>query len=75
MSQDADSMIRFESMKDKPSEEFREFDRVMRGLLSVSYQELQGELKKEKQAKAKKKRATSPASSSRASSSPKKRLA
>lgn len=60
-------------MKDKKSSEFEEFDKVMDGLLSVPYSELQRKLEEEKQAKAKQKekRATSPASS-RASSSRKK---
>ena len=60
----------------KDSSEFENFDRVMGGLLSVPYSELQKKLEEEKQAKAKhkKKRAISPASS-RASSSRKKRVA
>lgn len=62
-------------MKDKPSEEFREFDKVMGGLLAVPYQELQAKLVEEKRTKAKqkKRRTTSPAS--RASSSGKKQAA
>lgn len=57
----------------KPQLEFENFDKVMDGLLSVPYSELQQKLEEEKQAKAKQKekRATSPASS-RASSSRKK---
>jgi len=54
----------------KKNSEFEKFDKVMDGLLSVPYSELQRKLEEEKQAKAKQKeeRATSPASS-RASSS------
>jgi len=61
-------------MKKEPSE-FESFDNTMRGLLSVPYSELQKKLEEEKHAKAKhkKKRPTSTASS-RASSSPKKRV-
>jgi hypothetical protein len=60
-------------MKPKEPSEFEQFDKVMDGLLSVPYSELQRKLEEEKQAKAKQKerRATSPASS-RASSSRKK---
>lgn len=59
----------------KPSQEFCEFDDVMRGLLAVPYKELKRKLDAEKKAKAKqkKRRTTSPAS--RASSSGKKRVA
>jgi inner membrane protein involved in colicin E2 resistance len=62
-------------MKEKPSDEFREFDRVMGGLLAVPYSELQRKLAEEKRTKAKqkKRRTTSPAS--RVSSSGKKRAA
>jgi hypothetical protein len=62
-------------MKKKASE-FENFDRVMGGLLSVPYSELQKKLEEEKQAKAthKKKRATSPASS-RVSAARKRRVA
>jgi hypothetical protein len=54
-----------------------EFDRVMDGLLAVPYAELQQKLDEEKsiKLKQKKKRAISPASSSRASSNRKKRVA
>ena len=46
-------------MKQKYSEEFNEFDKVMDGLLSVPYSELQKKLEEEKQTKAKgKKQAT-----------------
>ena len=38
-------------------DEFGRFDRVMRGLLAVPYQELQTELEKHKKKKARKKRA------------------
>jgi hypothetical protein len=60
----------------KEKDEFETFDDAMRGLLAVPYTELQKKLEEEKQAKArhKKKRPTSTASS-RASSSPKKRVA
>lgn len=61
-------------MKDKQSDEFNEFNKVMDGLLSVPYSELQKKLEDEKKAKEKKKRTTSPASSARASSSRKKRV-
>ena len=62
-------------MKDKQDGEFKEFDKVMDGLLSVPYSELQNKLEDEKRAKAqKKKRTTSPASSARASSSRKKKV-
>lgn len=61
-------------MKPK-STEFENFDKTMRGLLSVPHSELQKKLEEEKQAKAKqkKKRSTSTASV-RASSSGKKRV-
>ncbi len=36
--------------------EFEQFDRVMRGLLAVPYQELQEELEKDRKAKAAKKK-------------------
>jgi hypothetical protein len=64
-------------MKEKKSDEFRKFDQTMRGLLAVPYSELQQELEKEKRDKAKhkKKRPTSTASSVRASSNNKKRVA
>ncbi|MGB8508690.1 MAG: hypothetical protein WCD76_09810 [Pyrinomonadaceae bacterium] len=57
-------------MKQKPPDEFAEFDKVMGGLLSVPYSELQRKLEEEKQEKEKQKgRATSspaaPSSSSR----------
>lgn len=61
----------------KPKEtEFEKFDRMVGGLLTVPYSELQKKLEEEKQAKGKhkKKRPTSTASS-RASSSRKKRVA
>lgn len=63
-------------MKQKHSEEFENFDKVMSGLLAVPYSELQKKLEEEKRTKAKrKKRPTSTASSVRASSSRKKRVA
>ena len=48
-------------MGNKQSPEFEEFDKVMDGLLSVPYSELQKKLEEEKRAKAKQKgrRATS----------------
>lgn len=63
-------------MKQKLSGEFKDFDKVMGGLLAVPYSELQRKLAEEKKAKAKsnKKRATLPASV-RVSSSRKKRVA
>ena len=50
-------------MRNKPSPEFEQFDKVIGGLLVVPYAELQQKLEEEKQAKAQKKR--------RATSSPK----
>jgi hypothetical protein len=56
-------------MKKEKSEEFENFDKVMDGLLSVPYSELQRKLEEEKREKEKGKRPTSspasPASSSR----------
>ena len=43
-------------------DEFGRFDKVMRGLLAVPYQELQQELAKDQKQKARKKRAKSKAS-------------
>ncbi len=71
-------MLRFTPpMKEKQSDEFREFDKVMGGLLAVPYSELQQKLEREKKTKArqKKKRPTSTASSVRASSNDKKPVA
>jgi inner membrane protein involved in colicin E2 resistance len=63
-----------EQMKQQRSDEFEEFDKIMGGLLSVPYSELQKKLEEEKQTKAKKKkRATSSSPASRASSASKKR--
>jgi hypothetical protein len=61
----------------KQKSEFDRFDKVMGGLLAVPYSELQKKLEEEKRTKAKhkKKRPTSTASSVRASSSGKKRVA
>jgi hypothetical protein len=60
-------------MKNKDSE-FEKFDKVMDGLLSVPYSELQKKLEEEKQQKAKrKKRATSSSVSSREVSARKER--
>jgi hypothetical protein len=56
----------------KGPNEFENFDKVMGGLLSVPYSELQKKLEEEKRAKQKKKRTTSPASS-RVSAARKKR--
>lgn len=63
-------------MKPKQPDEFEEFDKVMDGLLSVPYSELQRKLEEEKREKGKQKekRATSSPASSRASSSGKKRV-
>jgi hypothetical protein len=60
----------------KQTDEFENFDNIMRGLMSVPYSELQKKLEEEKHAKVrrKKKRPTSTASS-RASLSRKKRVA
>jgi hypothetical protein len=60
----------------KQNDEFENFDKAMRGLLTVPYKELHEKLEQEKRdkAKQKKKRTTSPASS-RASSTRKKRVA
>jgi len=62
-------------MKNK-SDEFNKFDKVMDGLLSVSYSELQKKLQEEKRTKTKrkKKRAT-PSPASRASSNSKRQVA
>jgi inner membrane protein involved in colicin E2 resistance len=62
-------------MGNKQSTEFDNFDKVMDGLLSVPYSELQKKLEEEKKAKQKKKRATSSSPASRASSSRKKQVA
>ena len=43
--------------KAESNPEFEKFTKVMDGLMAVSYQELQGELKKHKAQKAKRKRA------------------
>jgi hypothetical protein len=59
-------------MKSKQPNEFENFDKVMDGLLSVPYSELQKKLDEEKKAKRKKKRATS-SPASRASSDAEKR--
>jgi len=61
-------------MKQKSPNEFEEFDKVMDGLLSVPYSELQKKLEEEKRetAKQKERRATSSSPASRASSSRKK---
>ena len=45
-----------------PNPEFEKFTRVMDGLMAVPYKELQQALKKEKQQKARRKRAKLPAS-------------
>ena len=59
-------------MRSKPSPEFEQFDKVMGGLLSVPYSELQKKLEEEKRGKEKQKEKR--ATSSRASSSRKKRV-
>jgi hypothetical protein len=62
-------------MKEKQSGEFEEFDKVMDGLLSVHYSELQQKRDEEKKAKAKKKRKRATSSpASRASSDSKKQV-
>lgn len=43
-------------MKEKPPSEFEQFDKVMDGLLSVPYSELQKKLDEEKKTKAKTKK-------------------
>jgi hypothetical protein len=60
-------------MTKNKSSEFENFDKVMDGLLSVSYEELQKKLKEEKQGKEERKERRSTSSASRASSNPKKR--
>jgi hypothetical protein len=59
----------------KSSLEFETFDKAMRGLLSVPYQELQNKLKREKRAKERKKKRPTSTASARASSSGKRRVA
>jgi hypothetical protein len=44
-------------MSDKEMTDFEKFDRVMTGLMAVSYKELQKELAKDRKKKARKKRA------------------
>jgi hypothetical protein len=56
------------------SAEFENFDKTMRGLLSVPYSELQKKLEEEKQAKAKHKKKRSTSTASRVSSARKKRV-
>ena len=46
-----------ERMKSKPSEEFENFDRTMRALVSVSHDEIKAKLDAEKAAKNKKRKA------------------
>ncbi len=59
----------------KQSSEFENFDKTIRGLLSVPYSELQKKLEEEKEAKARhKKKRPNVTASSRASSSRKKRV-
>lgn len=64
-------------MKTTHSKDAENFDKVMRGLLAVTYSELQKKLEQDKRDKArnKKKRPTSTASSVRASSGDGKRVA
>ena len=61
-------------MKPKQPSEFEKFDKVMDGLLSVPYSELQKKLEEEKHEKEKQKgkRATSSPASPASSSKPKK---
>jgi hypothetical protein len=61
-------------MKQKGSQEFENFDKTMRGLLSVPYAELQKKLEEEKQAKAKYKKKRPTSTASRASSVRKRRV-
>jgi hypothetical protein len=61
-------------MKPKESE-FEKFDRVMGGLLTVPYAELQKKLEAAQRVKQKKKKRPTSTASSRASSSRKKRAA
>jgi hypothetical protein len=51
-----------EKYESKGGDEFARFDKLMRGLLAVPYQELQKELEKDKRNKERKKRAAKPAS-------------
>ncbi|HEX8176987.1 MAG TPA: hypothetical protein VF543_17990 [Pyrinomonadaceae bacterium] len=60
-------------MKEKRTAEFEEFDKVMDGLLSVPYSELQKKLEDEKQAKQKKKRDALPEKSTKSITQPKSR--
>lgn len=62
-------------MKQKPSDEFEKFDKVMDGLLAVPYSELQKMLEQERRDKAKHKKKRSTSTASRVSSSGKKRVA
>lgn len=62
-------------MKEKHSDEFDEFDKVMGGLLSVPYSELQRKLEEEKKAKEKKKGRRSTSSPAAPSSSSRKKRA
>ncbi len=58
----------------KNKNEFKEFDKVMGGLLSVPYSELQQKLEEEKRVKEKQKeRRATPSPASRASDSKRKR--
>jgi hypothetical protein len=60
-------------MQQKQSEESEDFDRVMDGLLSVPYSELQKKLEEEKREKEKKKGRRATPSAAPSSSSRKKR--
>lgn len=62
-------------MKNQQLDEFDAFDKVMSGLLKVSYKELQQKIEEEKEAKASKKRRATSSPASRASSVRKKRVA
>lgn len=61
-------------MKTKQPSEFENFDKTMRGLLSVPYSELQKKLEEEKEAKARQKKKRSTSTASRVSSVRKKRV-
>ena len=61
-------------MKSKQSDEFKNFEKVMDGLLAVPYSELQSKLVEEKRAKEKKKKKRLTSTASRASSSNKRRV-
>jgi hypothetical protein len=59
----------------KDLSEFENFDKVMGGLLSVPYSELQKKLEEEKQSKQKKKKRATTSPASRVSAARKRRVA